>query len=241
MYRKILPYIVLTAVAVITASLPAAAQYPVSIQQVLDPSKGTLDPADAAAGIREALVKGADEAVKLVAKNDGYYENPEIKIPFPTEAKEVGSKLRSMSLSPTVNKMVILLNRAAEDAAASAVPIFTEAITNMTIQDAVSIVRGNSDAATKYLKRTTTQALREKFTPVVKASLDKVSAPMLWAEIMKVYNQIPFATKVNTDLVAYTTDQAIAGLFVMMAKEEAKIRKDPAQQTTAILKKVFGK
>jgi hypothetical protein len=111
----------------------------------------------------------------------------------------------------------------------------------MNVTDAINIVKGNNDAATRYLEKTTSPELKVKFTPIIKASLDKVDATRLWADLIRQYNQIPFVKKQNPDLTGYVTDKAIGGLFVMVAKEEAKIRKDPAAQATELLKKVFGK
>ena len=137
--------------------------------------------------------------------------------------------------------MILTINRAAEDAAKSAQPIFIAAITSMNISDALQIVRGKNDAATQYLAKTTSPELRGKFSPVIKSSLDKVDATRLWAELITAYNQIPFVTRQNPDLTAYVTDKAISGLFTMIAKEELKIRQDPGARTTELLKKVFGK
>ena len=220
--------------------LAGNAQFPVSIKQILEPAKGGLSEKDAAAGIREALVKGAGESVKLVSKVNGYFANPEIKIPFPPEAKEVETKLRALGFGSQVDEVVTSINRAAEDAAKSAEPVFVSAINGMTIADAINIVKGSNDAATRYLERTTSPELKVKFSPIIKASLDRVDATRLWTEVIKQYNQIPFVKKQNPDLTAYVTDKAIAGLFVMVAKEEAKIRKDPAARVTELLKKVFG-
>ncbi|MCX6303468.1 MAG: DUF4197 domain-containing protein [Bacteroidetes bacterium] len=216
------------------------AQFPISIKQVLDPSKSGLTEKDAAAGIREALVKGTGESVKIVSKVNGYFANPEIKIPFPQEAKDIETKLRAIGLGSQVDEVVTSLNRAAEDAAKSAEPVFVSAINGMSISDAINIVKGSNDAATSYLKKTTSPELKEKFTPIIKTSLDKVDATRLWTDLIKQYNQIPFVKKQNPDLAAYVTDKAITGLFVMVAKEEGKIRKDPAARATELLKKVFG-
>jgi hypothetical protein len=201
---------------------------------------GGLSQQDAVAGIKEALEKGTGESVNIVSKVDGYLKSPEIKIPFPPEAKEVESKLRAIGLGSQVDEVVLSINRAAEDAAKSAQPIFVAAIKGMTVNDAINIVKSSDNAATLYLKKTTTAELKVKFAPVIKASLDKVNATKLWADAMKSYNQIPFVKKQNPDLTAYVTDKAIEGLFVMIAKEEQKIRKDPVARTTELLKKVFG-
>jgi Protein of unknown function (DUF4197) len=195
---------------------------------------------DAADGIREALVRGTNESVTLVSKVNGYFSNPEIKIPFPESAHEIESKLRAIGLGSKVDEAILALNRAAEDAAKSAEPIFVTAVKNMSISDAVKIVGGKNDAATRYLATTTTPELKTKFTPVIKASLDRVNATKYWEELIRAYNQIPFVMKQNPDLTAYATDKAIGGLFTMIAKEELKIRQNPAARTSELLKKVFG-
>jgi hypothetical protein len=208
--------------------------------KMIGPGKGGLTEEDAANGIKEALVKGTGESVALVSKLDGYFSNPEIKIPFPENARTVESKLRALGLGSQVDDVILSLNRAAEDAAKSAQPIFVSAITGMNISDALQIVSGKNDAATQYLARTTTPELKAKFTPVIKTSLDRVDATRLWAELITAYNQIPFVNRQNPDLTAYVTEKAISGLFVMIAKEELKIRQNPVARTTELLKKVFG-
>ena len=209
--------------------------------KIIDQGKGGLSEKDAADGIKEALVKGTRESVTLVSVTNGYLLNPEIKIPFPENARMIESKLRAIGLGSQVDEMILTINRAAEDAAKSVQPIFVNAITGMNISDAVQIVKGSNDAATQYLIRTTSPELKAKFSPVVKAALDKVDATRLWTELITTYNQIPFVSKQNPDLTAYVTDKAIAGLFKMIAKEELKIRQNPVAQTTELLKKVFGK
>ncbi len=149
----------------------------------------------------------------------------------------VESKLRAIGLGSQVDKAILSINRAAEDAAKEAEPIFVSAITGMSISDAIGIVRGEENAATQYLKKTTSAELKTKFQPVIKSSLDKVDATKYWTDLINTYNKIPLVQKMNPDLAAYVTDQAIAGLFVMIAKEELKIRKDPVARTTELLKR----
>ncbi|NJO68170.1 MAG: DUF4197 domain-containing protein [Bacteroidetes bacterium] len=201
---------------------------------------GSLSEKDAAEGIREALINGTGEAVKVVSNVDGYFKSPEIKIPFPPEAKEIETKLRAIGLGKKVDEVVLAINRAAEDASKEAVPIFVTAIKNMTVKDAVNIVKGENDAATGYLKQSSTPELKTKFQPVIKNSLDKVQATKYWEDLIKTYNKIPMVKKMNPDLTSYVTDKAIDGLFIMVAKEEFKIRKDPKARTTELLRKVFG-
>jgi hypothetical protein len=203
-------------------------------------SSGGFTENEAVQGIKEALIKGTDEGVKIISVIDGYFGNPEIKIPFPPEASNIESKLRSIGLGNQVDKAILSINRAAENAAIEAKPIFVAAITGMTVRDAINIVKGQDNAATLYLQNTTSVELKRKFEPVIKNSLDKVDATKYWTDIINTYNKIPLMQKMNPDLAAYVTDKAIEGLFVMIAKEELKIRKDPLARTTEILRKVFG-
>jgi hypothetical protein len=210
------------------------------VKKLIDPGKSGLTEKDAVSGIKEALEKGTGQSVSFVSKLNGYFGNPEIRIPFPPEAKEIESKLKAMGLGSQVDEVVLSINRAAEDAAKSAQPIFISAIKGMTVTDAINIVKGKNDAATMYLKNTTSPELRKQFSPVIKTSLDKVNATKLWEDVIRTYNQIPFVKKQNPDLTAYVTEKAIDGLFVMIAKEEVKIRQNPAARTSELLKKVFG-
>jgi hypothetical protein len=199
-----------------------------------------LTTAEVAAGLKEALVNGISKGADQVSQLDGYFKNPEIKIPFPPDVKKVEDRLRQIGLGGEVDKFVMTLNRGAEDAAREAKPIFIAAIKQMTIDDAWSILKGEPDAATQYLKRTTSPQLKEKFKPVIQASLDKVNATKYYGEIINRYNSIPLVQKVNPDLNEYATDLAMQGLFTMIAKEEKNIRQDPVARTTELLKRVFG-
>lgn len=203
-------------------------------------SEKPLTTAEVADGLKEALVKGISTGADLVSVTDGYFKNPEIKIPFPPDVKKVEDAVRKIGLGNQVDKFVMTLNRGAEDAAKEAKPIFIAAIKSMTIQDAWTILRGEENAATDYLKRTTSAQLKEKFKPVIQNSLNKVSATKYYGEIVSRYNQIPLVEKVNPNLDDYATDKAIEGLFVMIAKEEKSIRQDPVARTTDLLKRVFG-
>jgi len=225
----------------ITFAVDSKAQLLNTAKNYVDSKSGTFTEKDAADAIKEALSKGISEGVKLVSKTDGYFGNKEIKIPFPQDVKDIESKLRSIGLGNKVDEVILSMNRAAEDAAKDAETIFLNAIKNMTIQDAINIVRGKNDAATQYLKKTTSPELTTKFRPVIKASLDKVNATKLWEELIISYNQIPFVKKKNPDLPEYVTQKAIDGLFVMIAKKEMDIRNNPKAQTSDLLKKVFGK
>lgn len=201
--------------------------------------KGGFSKEEAAEALKEAFIQGTGKGVDLLSQLDGYYGNPEIKIPFPEDAKNVEQKLRQFGLDKQVDQAIESLNRAAEDAASEAKDIFIAAIKGLTITDAVNIVKGEQDAGTQFLERQTTNDLTNKFSPIIESSLNKVDATKYWSEIMTRYNKIPLVKKVETDLTAYVTQKAIDGLFVMIAKEELNIRKNPAARTTDLLKKVF--
>jgi hypothetical protein len=191
-------------------------------------------------GLKEALINGISKGSDLVSQMDGYFKNPEIKIPFPPEVKKVENTLRDIGLGSEVDKFVMTLNRGAEDAAKEAKPIFIAAIKGMTIQDAWAILKGEDNAATEYLRKTTSVLLKEKFKPVIQTSLNKVNATKYYGDLVTRYNKIPLVEKVNPNLDDYATDRAVEGLFVMIAKEELNIRKDPVARTTELLKRVFG-
>ena len=199
-----------------------------------------LSEQDAVAGIKEALIRGTNLSVDLVSVEDGYFGNPQIRIPFPPEAGEIESTLRSIGLGSKVDEVVMSVNRAAEKAAEEARPIFISAITNLTVTDAIGIVRGNDNAATLYLQNTTWDQLFNAFHPIVSGALDEVQATRYWEDVINTYNTIPFVKKMDPDLVGYVTGKAIEGLFIMIEKEELNIREDPLARTTEILKKVFG-
>ncbi|MDQ3534220.1 MAG: DUF4197 domain-containing protein [Bacteroidota bacterium] len=218
----------------------AEAQLLKGTKDVFKTGKSGLSQQDAAEGIKEALIKGVSNGVQEVNKTDGYFKNPKIKIPFPPDAQNAEAKLRSIGLGDKVDEAILALNRAAEDAAQEAKPIFMEAIKGLTINDALNLVRGEKDAATQYLQRNTTQSLSDKFKPIIGNSLEKVNATKHWETVMASYNKIPLVQKVNPDLEAYVTERAIMGLFTMVAQEELAIRNNPGARTSEVLKKVFG-
>lgn len=190
-------------------------------------------------GLKQALEKGIGNGAASASKVNGYLGNPSIKIPFPPEVQKVETKLRQLGLNSQVDKFVETLNRGAEDAAKEAKPIFVAAIRSMTIQDAWSILKGEDNAATQYLQKSTSSELRAKFSPVIKKSLEKTNATKYYSDIVNTYNKIPLLEDVNPDLQSYATDKALEGLFFLVAKEELKIREDPLSRTTDLLKKVF--
>ena len=195
---------------------------------------------DVIKGLKEALSIGTNNSSTLTSKMDGFYKNPEIFIPFPAEAIKVKEKIEALGMKSQVDKFVMTLNRSAETATKEAAPIFINAITSMSISDGFTILRGGENAATTYLKEKTTGQLRIKFKPVVKNAISKVEVTKYWNPVINTYNKIPFIDKQNPDLEDYVTIKAIDGLFLMIAKEEKKIRKDPLARVTDILKRVFS-
>lgn len=192
------------------------------------------------AGLKEALEKGAEVAVRSTSAEDGFFGNSLIRIPFPPEAVQMEKKLRSMGMSKQVDDFILSLNRAAEDASKSALPILTGAVTGMTVTDGMKILKGEDDAATSYLRTSTEDQLTNEFTPIVEKSLEKVDVTRYWTPLVNTYNSIPFVTKQDPDLKKYVTEKGIDGLFTMIAKEEKTIREDPMARTSDLLKKVFG-
>lgn len=208
--------------------------------KVLTEEDNALTTGDVESGLRAALIKGISEGAADVSKVGGYLNNPKIKIPFPPEVVKVENTLRNLGMDKLVDDFVSTLNHGAEQAAKEAKPIFVSAIKQMTIADAWNILNGSSDEATQYLKRVTTNELTAKFSPVIASALQETGATRYYTEIVTKYNSIPFMQSVNPDLTAYATELAIDGLFVKIAEEEAKIRENPAERTSEILRKVFG-
>jgi hypothetical protein len=199
-----------------------------------------LTSAEIGEGLKEALISGISKGSDQLSETDGYFKNPQIKIPFPPDVKRVEEKLKQLGLGNEVDRFVMTLNRGAEEAAKEAKPIFVAAIKQMTIDDAWGILKGSENAATSYLQKTTTAQLKEEFTPVVQQALEKVNATRYYTDIVNTYNKFTVMEKVNPDLTGYATDLAIQGLFIQIAKEEKNIRQDPVARTTDLLKRVFA-
>lgn len=195
---------------------------------------------DIAAGLKEALNKGITQQVSKLTAVDGFYKNEAVKILLPSELQKVDASLRKIGLGSLADEGIKVLNRAAEDAVKEATPIFVSAVRNMTFTDAKNILLGNDIAATNYLQTTTTSALYSKFNPVIKNSFEKVGADVVWKKIIDRYNTIPLMKKVNPDLTDYTTNQALTGVFKMIAVEEKEIRNNINARTTPLLKGVFA-
>lgn len=200
---------------------------------------GSLSATDVVSGLKEALNQGVNTGTAKLSAVDGFFADAAVKILMPPEAEKVEKTLRGMGLGRQVDDAILSMNRAAEDAAKSAAPIFLDAIKQMSIGDAWSILRGSDTAATAYLRKTTSQQLIDAFKPVIQASLEKVNATKYWSTVFNTYNKFSLR-KVNPDLTAYVTDKALYGIFYQIGVQESLIRKDPVARTTDILKKVFG-
>lgn len=197
--------------------------------------------ADAAEGIRQALQQGTGKGITVLNRTDGFFGNNAYKLFLPDDAVRMEKALRTIGMGKRVDQAILQINRAAEDAVGYATPIFVDAIKEMTIADALNIVRGESTAATNYFRQKTRDKLITAFTPVIDRSLVKLEATRYYTEIVTLYNNIPTTVKkINPDLTSYVVERATMALFDQIEKEEANIRANPAARTTEILKKVFG-
>tara|TARA_B000000557_G_scaffold254999_1_gene245697 strand:- start:521 stop:1237 length:717 start_codon:yes stop_codon:yes gene_type:complete len=190
-------------------------------------------------GLVEALIKGSEKSVQSASKKDGFNLNKSIKIPFPEDAKKMKSTLVKMGFSDQVIKFEKSINNAAELASKEALPIFVNAVKSMTINDAFSILNGDDNSATVYLKDQTSSSLYTKFKPIISNAISKVDVTKYWSDLTSAYNKVPFVKPINTDLDDYITKGAMYGLFFLIEQEEKNIRNNPTARTTEILKKVF--
>jgi len=211
------------------------------LQQVVNqiPTNGGVNNLEIAQGLRDALNLGIDRQVSKLTQADGFYKNELVKIMLPEDLQKVDKTLRDIGLGKLADEGLKVLNRAAEDAVKEATPIFIDAVKGITFSDAKNILLGENDAATQYLTRTTENALYTKFSPVIKNSFDKVGAAEIWNNLITKYNSIPLTKKVNPDLTDYVTNEALNGVYTMIAVEENEIRTKASSRTTTLLKKVF--
>ena len=196
--------------------------------------------AEIAAGLKEALNEGSKAASNALAVTDGFYKSS-YKIFLPDEAKVVTDKLGAIPGFKNVEELVLeKINRAAEDAAKSAAPIFIAAIKEMTIEDATGILKGEKDAATRYLERTIGSELYTEFQPIILNSLNTFQAVDYWEDVVNKYNKIPFVQKVNPRIDDHVAQKALEALFDLIEKKEYNIRTDIRERTSDLLKKVFA-
>jgi hypothetical protein len=207
------------------------------------PSKtsGALDEKTAAAGLKEALTIGTRKAVDAVSRQDGYFGNPKIKIPLPEKLQKSERMLRKAGLSKYVDQFVLTMNRAAEKAAPVAVDIFIGAVKEMTIADAIGILRGADTAATEYFRSKTHDRLYGAFKPPVSKAVQEVGVTRSYQQLIDNGKKMHVVKDQSVDLDHHVTSKALDGLFYMVGEEEKKIRKDPVARVTDLLKNVFGK
>jgi hypothetical protein len=213
------------------------------LQQVVDSipqTGGVLNNTDIAAGLRQALDLGIDKQVTKLTQTDGFYKNDLVKILLPEELQKVDKGLRDIGLGNLADEGLKVLNRAAEDAVKEATPIFVNAVKDITFDDAKNILLGDDNAATQYLTTKTQTELYSKFQPVINNSFSKVGADQIWTNLINKYNAIPFTSDVNPDLTDYVTQEALKGVYTMIAVEEKEIRTKTAARTTDLLQKVFA-
>ena len=212
------------------------------LQQVVNqlPQNVPMTNEQIAAGLREALQKGIDLQVTKLSQEDGFFKNELVKILLPEELRKVDKTLRDIGLDNLADEGLRVLNRAAEDAVSEATPVFINAIKGITFADAKTILFGNDEAATNYLRTTTQKDLYDRFHPIIQKSFSKVGADMVWSELIRRYNSIPLTTDVNPDLTDYVTREALDGVYVMIALEEKEIRNKISSRTTDLLRKVFA-
>jgi hypothetical protein len=244
MKKFIIPITIVTAIAVASCDvLESAANDILTTDGSSTSSQPALTEKEVASGLREALTVGITNAVDITSVTDGFLGNAAIRLPFPEDAMKVKEKALEWGLDGQVEKFETTLNRAAESASKEALPIFKNAITSMSIQDAFGILNGGEGAATNYLKNKTTNDLVTAFRPKVDEAIAQVKLTEAWEPIMNKYNTAMTFTggeKVNPDLGDYVTRRAVTGLFHMVEKEENKIRKDPIARVSDLLQKVFG-
>ncbi len=210
------------------------------LQQVVNNMPMQTDSGTIATGLRQTLDLGIEKQVSKLARKDGFYNNNLVKILLPPELQKVDQTLRDIGLGSLADEGLKILNSAAEDAVKEATPIFVQAVKEITFTDAKNILLGPDNAATAYLEQRTQGPLYTKFNPIIKNSFSKVGADQIWNSIINRYNSVPFVTKVNPDLTDYVTQEALKGVYTMIALEEKEIRNNTAARTTAILKKVFA-
>jgi hypothetical protein len=222
--------------------LVASACSSADINKILQAAgQGSLTEQEVGSGLKEALIQGISKGADQASQTDGFFKNDLIRILLPEDARRVESTLRQIGLGSEVDRAMLAINRGAEKAAQEAKPIFISAIRQMTIQDAFQILKGDPNAATDYLRRTTESQLVALFQPRIQESLNEVGATKYYGDLANAYNNIPLTTrKIDPDLNAYVTNRAIDGLFTLIAEEEKNIRENPMQRTSALMRKVFA-
>lgn len=199
-----------------------------------------LSNTEASNGLKAALIQGAGKAVGELSKTDGFFGNKEVKIPLPDALKKTEKAMRMLGMGKQADELVLRMNRAAEAAVPEAKALLIDSAKKMTLTDAKSILTGPDDAATQYFKKTTSKQMAEKFLPIVKKATENVQLAQQYNKYAETASQFGLVKKEQVNLEQYVTQKALDGVYLMMAKEEAAIRKDPIGQTSSLLKKVFG-
>jgi len=199
-----------------------------------------LSNAEIASGLRQALDMGIEKQVTKLTEENGFYKNELVRITLPPELQKVDKTLRDVGLGALADEGLKVLNRAAEEAVKEATPIFVNAVKQINFNDARNILTGQDNAATRYLTDKTENQLYDKFNPVVTNSLEKVGATQIWSNIIEKYNSLPLTSRVNPNLADYVTNEALNGVYTMIAVEEKEIREKVSARTTNLLRKVFA-
>jgi hypothetical protein len=199
-----------------------------------------LSNAEASSGLKAALIQGAGKAVSELSKTDGFLGNKEVKIPLPDALKRTEKAMRMFGMGKQADELILKMNRAAEAAVPEAKVLLVDSAKKMTVADAKTILTGGDDAATQYFKKTTSTQMAEKFLPIVKKATENVQLAQQYNKYAEMGSQYGLVKKEQVNLEQYVTQKTLDGVYLMMAKEEAAIRKDPIGQSSAILKKVFG-
>jgi hypothetical protein len=199
-----------------------------------------LSPQQRTQGLKTALTQAAQVAVQNLGKTDGFLGNPEVRIPLPGKLQKAQSLLKALGAGKQTDALVTAMNRAAEAAVPEAKTLLLDSVKQMSVQDAVGILTGGQDAATQYFRRTTSEKLTQRFLPIVSRETGKVQLAQRYDDVAGKAAQLGLVNEQDANLDRYVTGKALDGLFLMMAKEEAAIRKDPLGQASGILQKVFG-
>ena len=236
-------FTLLAGVAIVLILVPAKGfgQWDSILSKLKGGNKAGLGEGKIASGLKEALQVGTENTVKSTGRTDGYFGNPAIKILLPQKLQTMEKALRLMGKGPQVDEFVLSMNRAAEQAAPLAKPIFLDALRQMTIEDARNILNSGDTAATDYFKQKTSGQLTAAFTPVVEKSMENVGVMRKYNDLTGVASALPFGRPGALDINRYVVTKSLDGLFYVLGQEETKIRKNPAAQVTPLLKQVFGK
>lgn len=195
---------------------------------------------EAGGGLKEALTQGADKAVDLLGKSDGFLKNPKVKIPLPESMQQVEGLMRGLGMGKQADELITAMNRAAEAAVPEAKNLLVNAVKDMSVEDAKGILTGGNDSATQYFKRKTAKPLGDKFLPIVKQAIDKVKLAKTYEKFAKKGAQFGLVKEKDTQLENYVTEKALDGLYLMIAEEEKAIRTNPMGAASSLAQKVFG-